>query len=72
MKILGVETSSSICSVALLEDGKLLKELELQDAKTHSVNLLPLLQSLLKECNSSLQDIDLFACSIGPRFFYRN
>ena len=42
MKILGVDTSSDICSVCLLEDNTVVKELHLNNGKTHSENLVPL------------------------------
>ena len=48
MKILAVDTSSSICSVALLEDDKLIDKNELDDGRTHSENLMPILDELLK------------------------
>ncbi len=72
MKILSIDTSSEICSVALLEDKNIIKELSTNDGLTHSVNLMPLVKNLLSSCNLSINDIDLFACDKGPRFFYRN
>ena len=70
MKQLCIDTSSNICSVAILEDTKLLKELNITDNKTHSENLMPLIKKLFKETNLSLDSIDFISCSIGPRFFY--
>ena len=49
MKILAIDTSSAICSVALLENDKLIDKNEINDGKTHSENLMPLLDELLKE-----------------------
>lgn len=69
MKILSIDTSSTICSVALLEDLKVLKELYIDDANTHSTKLMPLIDELLKSQNLTIQDIDLFACGIGPGSF---
>ena len=34
MKILAIDTSSSICSVAILEDDKLIDKNEIDDGKT--------------------------------------
>ena len=48
MKILAIDTSSSVCSVAILEDDKLIDKNELDDGRTHSENLMPLLDELLK------------------------
>lgn len=70
MKILSIETSGKVCAVALLEDNKLIKEEMIEDENTHSVKLMPLIDKLLESTNTSLNSIDLFACDIGPRFFY--
>ena len=70
MKILSISTSSNICAVAILEDKTLIKELIVNDANTHSVKLMPLIDELFKNCNLSINDIDLFVCDKGPRLFY--
>lgn len=70
MKILSIETSGKICAVALLEDNQVIKEEIIEDENTHSVKLMPLIEQLLKNTNVNISDIDLFACDIGPRFFY--
>ena len=69
MKILAIDTSSAICSTALLEDDRKLDEKKLDNGMTHSENLMPLIDKLLKENAVDLKDIDLFACSIGPGSF---
>ena len=71
MKILAISTSSKVCSVALLDNDVCIKELNIIDEKTHSENLLPLIDKLLKETNVDISDIELIACENGPRFFYR-
>lgn len=72
MKILSITTSSSICAVAILEDLELIKEISLSSGLTHSEKLLPLIRQILNETNLTLDNIDLLACDIGPRFFYRH
>lgn len=72
MKILSITTSSSVCSVCLLDNTNIIKELSLDNAKTHSENLMPLIDRLFKETSTSLDDINYIACDIGPRFFYWN
>jgi len=72
MYILAIETSCDIASVSLLENNNLILELKESSVKNHSEALMPLIQRLLKETNLSLDNIDLFACDNGPRFFYRN
>ena len=70
MNILSIETSGKICAVALLENDQVIKESIIEDENTHSVKLMPLIDALLKNTNKKVSDIDLFACDIGPRFFY--
>lgn len=69
MKILAVDTSSAICSVAILEDDKLIDINELDDGKTHSENLMPLLDELLKRNSENIKDIEMIACTVGPGSF---
>ena len=69
MKILAIDTSSSICSTALLEDNNLIDENNLDDGKTHSENLMPLIDELLNRNNIKLQDIGLISCCPGPGSF---
>ena len=70
MKILAIDTSSKICSVSILEDKNLIIEKHNNDEKTHSQKLMPLIDEIFKESKYKLDDIDLLACCIGPRFIY--
>ena len=69
MKILSIDTSSKICSVSILEDTTVILEKHTNDEKTHSQNLMPLIDELFKDTNSTLDNIDLLACSQGPGSF---
>lgn len=69
MKILAIDTSSSICSVAILEDNNIIIEKHNDDEKTHSQKLMPLIDELFKESSLALDNIDLLACSQGPGSF---
>lgn len=69
MKILAIDTSSSVCSVAILEDDKLIDKNELDDGRTHSENLMPLLDELLKRNSLDIKEINLIACTVGPGSF---
>ena len=69
MKILAIETSCDICSVSLLEDDLLILELKEDAVKNHSESLMPLIDRLFKETDTSLDDIDLFAVDNGPGSF---
>lgn len=79
MRILGVDTSASRASVAILEDGQLSAEAtlppkspngEIVSARSnHSETVLPLIQSVLDSAHCRLSDIDAIAVSIGPGSF---
>ncbi|MBR3250023.1 MAG: tRNA (adenosine(37)-N6)-threonylcarbamoyltransferase complex dimerization subunit type 1 TsaB [Clostridia bacterium] len=69
MKILSIDTSSNICGVAILEDPKLIKEINLDNGLTHSESLMPTIDKIFKETNLQLKDIDLIVCDKGPGSF---
>lgn len=69
MKILAVDTSSKICAVAILEDSNTIDEIKLDNGKTHSENLMPILKEVLEKNNITLDKIDLIAVSVGPGSF---
>lgn len=69
MKILCIDTSSNLCSVAILENNNLINKLELNNGLTHSETLMPLIEKILSTSNLSLKDIDLLVSDIGPGSF---
>lgn len=69
MKILCIDTSSKLCSVAILENTTLINKLELNNGLTHSETLMPLIKKLLEKSNLSLRDINLLVSDIGPGSF---
>lgn len=69
MRTLAVETATVTASCAVVEDGRVLGELNTSHAKTHSQQLVPMIQSLLELLDLKTDQIDLFAASIGPGSF---
>ena len=69
MKILCIDTSSKLCSVAILENTTLINKLELDNGLTHSETLMPLIKDLLEKSNLTLKDINLLVSDIGPGSF---
>lgn len=69
MKILCIDTSSKLCSVAILENTTLINKLELDNGLTHSETLMPLIKELLEKSNLTLKDINLLVSDIGPGSF---
>ena len=69
MKILAVECSATPCSVAVIEDGKVLASGFVNVKLTHSQTLMPMIESMLKASLTDIGDIDGFAVSEGPGSF---
>ena len=69
MKILAIDTSSEVCSVAVLEDEDLIIEKNITNELTHSQKLMPMIDDVLKQCSLKLVDFDLLSCCIGPGSF---
>ena len=69
MKILSLDSSATVATVALCEDERLLAEYTLNNGNTHSETLLPLVESVLRLYGISVKEIDLFAVSSGPGSF---
>ncbi|MEI6060511.1 MAG: tRNA (adenosine(37)-N6)-threonylcarbamoyltransferase complex dimerization subunit type 1 TsaB [Bacteroidota bacterium] len=64
--ILGIETATSICSVALVSDGKLLAIRESEGAKEHSAALTGYIADIFAEAGLSYTQVDAIAVSMGP------
>lgn len=69
MKILSIDTSAVVASVALCEDESVLAEYTLNNGNTHSETVLPMVESVLASFSLDVKDIDLFAASVGPGSF---
>ena len=69
MKILSIDTASDICGVSILEDENLICNLDSNTGRTHSENLMPIVENAFSKSNLSLKDIDLLVCDKGPGSF---
>ncbi len=70
MKVLAIDTSGTPVSAALIDEQLLLGEyFVINKSKTHSRNLFHIIQTLLRDVNLSVNDIDLFAVTKGPGSF---
>ena len=69
MRILGVDTSSGIASVAVSRDMKILGYRREARRSMQAENLFILMQDALSEAELSLQDIDCLAVTVGPGSF---
>lgn len=69
MIILGFDTSTKSSSVSIIKDGEILGEVIINDKRTHSQKIMPILENLLNLANIDIEDIDIMAVSIGPGSF---
>lgn len=67
--LLSLDTTSPAGSVALLEDGSLLAEVNSDSAATFSERLLAAIDFVLKSQALTLEKIDAFALAVGPGSF---
>ena len=69
MRILAIESSSLVASVAIVEDGVTLAEYTANFKMTHSQTLLPMIDSMVGLFGIDLATIDAIAVSGGPGSF---
>lgn len=69
MRILAIDSSGLVASVAILEDDSMLAEYTLNYKKTHSQTLLPMLDEIVKQMDFDMETIDAIAVSAGPGSF---
>lgn len=67
--LLAIDTSSLVLSCALAEKDRLIAEWTVQRKLTHSEQLIPHLDEMLKEAGVSKKEITAVAVSIGPGSF---
>ncbi len=69
MKILGIDSSGLVASVALASDETIVAEFTVNNKQTHSQTLLPMLEQVMKFSGVELEEIDGIAVAAGPGSF---
>ena len=69
MRILGIETATSACSVCILDDSQLVAKYTTNITKTHSQRLMPMIEHILANVELIPKHIGAIAVSIGPGSF---
>jgi len=69
MKVIGIDTSTMMGSIGLIDNGRPVALFNLNIEVTYSERLLPALDILLEKSRIKIEDIDLFSISIGPGSF---
>ena len=69
MNILAIESSGAVASAAIMKSGEILSEYTINNGKTHSQTLLPMIEEIMDKCGMTAKDIDYIAISSGPGSF---
>jgi len=64
--ILNLETATTVCSVSLAKDGKLIALKEINGNYSHAENLTLFVEDVFKQAGLKLNDVDAIAVSKGP------
>lgn len=64
--ILCIETSTAVCSVALVENGNVIALRESIDGQNHAEKITIFIDEIMKEANVVYKDLDAIAVSMGP------
>ena len=66
MIVLGIETATSVCSVGLVDDQRLLAEKSEDAGRRHSIVLLDMIEAALTEVGLTRDRLEGVAVSAGP------
>ena len=69
MKVLGIDTSSAVGSIGIIEDESVIAEYSLNVLESHSARLMPAIDDVLKRAGLKIQELDAFAVTTGPGSF---
>lgn len=69
MKIIAVDSSGLVATIAVIEDDSMIAEYTINYKKTHSQTLMPMLQEVVKMTELDLDSIDAIAVAAGPGSF---
>ena len=69
MKLLAIDTSGPVCGVAVMKDGAIVYEASAVNRMTHSVNLLPMIDTACQSAGLTVAELDRIAVVSGPGSF---
>lgn len=69
MKILGIDSSGMVATVAILDEKKIVAEYTVCHGRTHSETLLPMIDEVMKSAELTVNDMDAIAIAAGPGSF---
>lgn len=69
MKILAVDSTAENLVIAVFDGQKIFSKISIEGAKKHNSLILPYIDATLSDANLTINDIDVFACVVGPGSF---
>lgn len=69
MKIIAIESSALVASAAIVTESQVIAEYTMNNKKTHSQTLLPMIAEIVRAAELDMNDIDAVAISRGPGSF---
>lgn len=69
MKILGIDSSGLVASVAIVSGDAVVAEFTINNKKTHSQTLLPMVEQVVSFAGVELEEMDAVAVAAGPGSF---
>ncbi len=69
MRVLAIDSSSTVASVAIVEEEKVVGEYTINNKITHSQTLLPMIDQMFKISETTPESIDAIAITSGPGSF---
>lgn len=69
MKLIAIDSSGLVASVAIVTEASMLAEYTVNYKKTHSQTLLPMLSEIVKMVEIDMSDVDAIAVAAGPGSF---
>ena len=69
MRVLGIETATQVCGIAITDDAQLVGEYRLNIKNVHSERLVGAMEKLFADASLKPSDLDGIAVSLGPGSF---
>jgi len=69
MTILAMDTSCNACTAAIVADDKMVAQTVVNNKRTHSEKLMPMIETMFAAAEISLSEIDVIAVANGPGSF---
>lgn len=69
MKVLAIETATTVCGVAVVQHGVVLADVFVDEKYVHAERLMYQVDAVMKKSGATLKELDGLAVSIGPGSF---